>query len=84
MGEDAPAPSPRATGLAHVAFKIGDSLEEYFSAEADLESAEIAILYTAERTFTKSLHFNDPDGNEVELYVDTSETRVTSEAAASA
>ena len=54
------------------------------SAEAELESAQITVLYTAERTFTKSLHLYDPDGNEVELYVDTSDTGNTSEAAASA
>jgi catechol 2,3-dioxygenase len=84
VGEDAPAPDPGTIGLAHVAFKIGDTLEEYCSAEAHLESAHIAILYTAERTLTKSLHLYDPDGNEVELFVDTSETWDTSKAAASA
>jgi catechol 2,3-dioxygenase len=84
VGEDAPAPDSGAIGLAHVAFKIGDSLEEYRSAEADLESAQITLLYTAERTFTKSLHIYDPDGNEVELYVDTSDKWNTSEATASA
>ena len=84
IGEDAPAPDSSAIGLAHVAFKIGDSLEAYCSAEADLESAQIAVLYTAERTFTKSLHLYDPDGNEVELYVDTSDTWSISEAADSA
>jgi catechol 2,3-dioxygenase len=83
VGEDAPAPDPSAIGLAHVAFKIGDSVEEYCSAEADLESAQIAVLYTAERTFTKSLHLYDPDGNEVELYVDNSDTRNNSVAATS-
>jgi catechol 2,3-dioxygenase len=82
VGEGAPAPDAGAIGLAHVAFKIGDSLEEYRSAEADLESAQIAVLYRAERTFTKSLHLHDPDGNEVELYVDTSDAWNTSEAAA--
>ena len=74
VGEDAQAPDSGTTGLAHVAFKIGDSLEEYCSAEAHLESAQIAVLYTAERASTKSLHLYDPDGNEVELYVDTSDT----------
>ena len=84
VGEDAPAPDSGAIGLAHVAFRIGDSLDEYCSAEADLESAQITVLYTAERTYTKSLHLHDPDGNEVELYVELSDTWKTSEAAASA
>jgi catechol 2,3-dioxygenase len=84
VGEDAPEPDPGATGLAHVAFKIGDSLDDYSSAEAHLESAQITILYTAERHFTKSLHVHDPDGHEVELYIDTSDTCSNSVAAVSA
>jgi len=76
VGDDAPAPDSGATGLAHVAFKIGDSLEEYRSAEADLNAAQITVLYTAERTHTKSLHLHDPDGNEVELYVDSPDSGV--------
>ena len=84
VGEDAPAPDPGAIGLAHVAFKIGNSLKEYCSAEVDLEAAQITVLYTAERTFTKSLHLHDPDGNEVELYVDTSDAWNNSVAATSA
>jgi catechol 2,3-dioxygenase len=73
IGEHAPSPDPTATGLAHVAFKIGDSLEEFCSAKTDLDAAGIAILYEANRALTKSLHLHDPDGNEVELYIDTSD-----------
>jgi catechol 2,3-dioxygenase len=83
VGDDAPAPDARAIGLAHVAFKIGDSLEEYRLAEAVLESTQIPVLYTAERAVTKSLHLSDPDGNEVELYVDTADTWISSEVASS-
>ncbi len=70
-GEDAPSPDPRATGLAHVAFKIGDSRADFDSMRSRLDSAGIDTLYTAERAFTTSLHLPDPDGNEVELYIDT-------------
>jgi catechol 2,3-dioxygenase len=73
VGEHAPSPDPTATGLSHIAFKIGDSLEELCSVKSDLDAAGIAILYAADRAFTKSLHLHDPDGNEVELYVDTSD-----------
>jgi catechol 2,3-dioxygenase len=73
VGEHAPSPDPTATGLAHIAFKIGDSLDEFRSVKTDLDAAGIAILYVADRAFTKSLHMHDPDGNEVELYIDTSE-----------
>lgn len=71
VGEDAPSPDARSTGLGHVAFKVGDSGEDLDSTRSHLESEGIDILYTAERTFTTSLHLLDPDGNEVELYVDT-------------
>ena len=73
VGAHAPGPDPTATGLAHIAFRIGDSLEEFSSMEAELDRAGIPILYVADRDFTKSLHVLDPDGNEVELYVDTSD-----------
>lgn len=71
LGEDAPSPDPDATGLAHVAFKIGDSLDELRSVKAELDAAGISILYEADRAFTRSLHLLDPDQNEIELYVDT-------------
>ncbi|HET7524212.1 MAG TPA: VOC family protein [Acidimicrobiales bacterium] len=71
--EDAPSPDPRATGLAHVAFKIGETLEDFDSMRSHLDSAGIGSLYTAERALTTSLHLLDPDGNEVELYIDTSD-----------
>ena len=84
VGDDAPVPDSRAVGLAHVAFKVGDSLEDYCAAEAALGSRQITVLYTAERTHTKSLHLCDPDGHEVELYVDLPATWRTSKAAVSA
>ena len=70
LGDDAPLPAVRATGLAHVAFKIGDSLDEFCVAKTELEARNVEILYEADRRFTKSMHMHDPDGNEVELYVD--------------
>ena len=77
VGGDAPPPDPRATGLAHVAFKIGDSREDFDSMRYHLDSAGIDILYTAERAFTTSLHLHDPDGNEVELFIDNADNPTT-------
>jgi catechol-2,3-dioxygenase len=37
-----------------------------------LQASGSPILHEAERGFAKSLHLLDPDGNEIELYVDTS------------
>ena len=72
LGRDATAPAAHATGLAHVAFKIGNSIHEYQCAKTEVESADVEIVYEAERAYTKSMHLHDPDRNEVELYIDTS------------
>src|SRR5580704_7244982 len=58
-----------AVGLHHVAFKIGDSLDELREANAKLSAAGIA-LNPIDHEVTKSLYFEDPDGNGIELYVD--------------
>ena len=73
IGEHAPTPDPTATRLAHVAFKIGDTDEQFSSMMADLDGEGVPILYEADRAFTKSVHLLDPDGNEVELYIDSSD-----------
>jgi catechol 2,3-dioxygenase len=73
LGEGATSPAPRHTGLSHVAFKIGDSIDEFRCARTELEAKDVEILYEADRAFTKSMHVHDPDGNEVELYIDTSD-----------
>ncbi len=58
-------------GLAHVAFEIGRSAEELREARSVLDASGTPCLYGADRAFAKSVHVLDPDGNEVELYVDT-------------
>jgi catechol-2,3-dioxygenase len=72
LGSDAPLPGDDTTGLAHVAFKVGTSAGEFGRARSELHDSGTHILYEADRTFTKSMHVLDPDGNEVELYVDAS------------
>jgi catechol-2,3-dioxygenase len=63
-----------------VAFKVGDSLGELDSVRSELADAGIAIAYEAERAFTTSVHTLDPDENEIELYVDTSDAWTTTTA----
>jgi catechol 2,3-dioxygenase len=70
----ASTPADDAAGLAHVAFKIGSSAEELRLARRVLEKERSPVLYEAERRFTRSLHVLDPDGHEIELYVDVSDT----------
>ena len=63
-------PEPTAPGLAHVAFKIGDCERDLIAAKTELIAEGVTLLHQADRAFTKSLHVSDPDGHEVELYID--------------
>jgi catechol 2,3-dioxygenase len=65
-------PHESATGLDHVAFNIGKSLDELREAKARLEAAGITPR-PVDHEVTKSLYFSDPDGNGVELYIDASD-----------
>ena len=68
---DAPGPPPgRRRGLYHIGIKIGDSLEELRMAKRELEQAGVAISGMSDHTVSQSLYLADPDGSEVELYVD--------------
>ncbi len=72
LGDDAESAADKAVGLAHVAFKIGDSLEDLKDAKRHLDAAGIDCA-PVDHEVTQSLYFADPDGNQVELYVDTSD-----------
>ncbi|RPI42968.1 MAG: hypothetical protein EHM59_16530 [Betaproteobacteria bacterium] len=64
--------SESAVGLHHVAFNIGTTLDELREAKAKLDAAGIAAR-PVDHEVTKSLYFEDPDGNGVEIYVDASD-----------
>lgn len=71
---DAPGPpSGRHRGLYHIGIKVGDSLDELSEAKRELEQAGISIDGMSDHTVSQSLYLKDPDGNEVELYVDADE-----------
>jgi len=69
---DGSSRSESAVGLHHVAFNIGTTLAELREAKAKLEAAGIATT-PVDHEVTKSLYFEDPDGNGVEVYVDASD-----------
>jgi catechol 2,3-dioxygenase len=73
VGPVAESPASEATGLAHVAFKVGTSRDEFDLARRTLDSSGTPVLYEAERKFSRSVHLLDPDGHEIELYVDISD-----------
>jgi catechol-2,3-dioxygenase len=71
VGPDAaPLPDGRRVGLYHLGFKVGDHDDDLRRALADLERAGIDVLGASDHTVTHSLYLADPDGNEIELYVD--------------
>jgi catechol 2,3-dioxygenase len=68
----APAAGAQAPGLDHVAFCIGTDLEALRAAKAELEAAGVRPV-PIDHEVTQSLYFADPDGNQIELYVDVSD-----------
>lgn len=68
---DAPHPGrSRRLGLYHLGIKVGDSMDELRAAKNELDAAGVPIVGMSDHTATWSLYILDPDGNELELYVD--------------
>ncbi len=71
VGKDATAiPQGRRVGLYHFGLKVGDSDDELREALATLKENDVTILGASDHTVTHSLYIADPDGNEVELFID--------------
>ncbi len=60
-------------GLYHIGLKIGDSDEELRRAYDELKIKGVTIVGSGDHTVTHSLYILDPDGNELELYVDVTD-----------
>jgi catechol 2,3-dioxygenase len=73
VGDDAPLPDPNGVGLLHVAFNVGTTVEELREMKEQLEAHGVPIDAMVDHSVTDSLYFRDPDGNGLELYVDTSD-----------
>lgn len=73
IGADAPAPAQQATGLYHVALRIGSTLDELRAAQAHLRANGITDMRVRDHVVSQSIYVNDPDGNNIELYVDADE-----------
>lgn len=71
VGEAAtPIPRGRRVGLYHFGLKIGETDEELRDARQQLAAAGVRMVGTADHMVTHSLYIEDPDGNEIELYID--------------
>ena len=71
VGEDAqPQPQARHLGLYHFGLKVGDSDDELRAALRTCQERGVRIVGLSDHTVSHSLYIEDPDGNEIELYVD--------------
>jgi catechol 2,3-dioxygenase len=73
VGDDAPLAEANGVGLYHVAFNVGEGLDALRTMKAELEARGVTIDRQVDHTVSQSLYLTDPDGNGVELYVDTSD-----------
>ena len=71
VGESAaPIPGGRRVGMYHFGLKVGDTDDDLREVVRHLVANDVPILGASDHTVTHSLYIADPDGNEVELYVD--------------
>jgi catechol 2,3-dioxygenase len=71
VGEDAtPIPSNPRIGMYHFGLKIGESDDELREALVRLRETGVPIHGMTDHGVSHSLYISDPDGNEVELYID--------------
>ena len=71
VGADAtPIPAGRRVGLYHIGFKVGTTDDELRDALATIQKAGVKVVGASDHTVTHSLYIEDPDGNEIELYID--------------
>jgi catechol 2,3-dioxygenase len=71
VGADAtPIPAGRRVGMYHFGLNVGESDDDLRAMLATLEQAGATVVGASDHTVTHSLYIEDPDGNEIELYVD--------------
>jgi catechol-2,3-dioxygenase len=69
--EALPIPERRGLGLSHLALEIGTTDEELRTALDELQEAEVRIDRIVDHGVTHSIYMWDPDGNKVEVFIDT-------------
>ena len=74
LGADASPVNPAAAGMYHFALKVGNSLDELRAVRSHLLAHGLAMPRQTDHKVTQSLYLHDPDGIELELYVDADPT----------
>ena len=72
VGTDAPMPSRNSVGLYHIAFEVPDKAS-FARALAHIRQAGIGVS-SVDHLISWAMYFTDPDGNGLEIYVDTRDT----------
>ena len=75
----APVPAGRRLGMYHFGLKVGNSDEELRAALERCRTNGVRVVGASDHTVTHSLYIEDPDGNEIELYVDVPGVEWTAE-----
>ena len=71
VGKDAaPVPAGRRVGLYHFGLKVGESDDELRAMLEKLRKNGVTVAGATDHGVTHSLYIADPDGNEIELYID--------------
>lgn len=70
VGPAQPIPRGRRVGMYHFGLKIGDSDDDLRAVLPRLQQADVRITGASDHIVTHSVYIVDPDGNELELYID--------------
>lgn len=66
----APIPAGPRVGMYHFGVKVGTTDDELRTALEQVRRAGVPIVGMSDHGVTHSLYIQDPDGNELELYID--------------
>ena len=70
VGAQAAPTMDNQVGLYHLAFKVGDSLDELRAFRDQLAAHGVALVGQADHRVSQALYCHDPDGILIEVYVD--------------
>lgn len=69
LNEEAPSPDPASVGLFHIAFEVPGK-KAFAESYRKLQDEGIEA-FTIDHIISWAMYFDDPDGNGLEIYVDT-------------
>jgi len=73
VGDVAEPEQVKYIGLYHVGWKVGDSLDKLKTVYQRIIKKNIEVDGMSDHIVSQSIYCRDPDGNEIELYVDNPE-----------